>query len=251
MDFISLWKVGSVILAGAFGVLGLLKSYKDKETGRITKWGRISLIGILLSTALGVAAQLKEQSKQQKVSEDRAKETLALAQKTDQTVRDLQRTLTFLDSPTVTLRFQVNCQVRLYGPFCQVVAKRQARGLHLEKDYADVWERFPIVPSMWFVIYVFKHQDGTGGVTEAEERDPDLAWIVQTKFVHSINGWAPEPNSMEIQAYSEGPTYLGVWASPITLFNKSMPSILDFEQADIVIAPYWGYKTEIRDQYIQ
>jgi hypothetical protein len=49
----------SILLTGAFGILGLLKEFKDKETGRITKWGGVSLVGILLSSILGVAAQLQ------------------------------------------------------------------------------------------------------------------------------------------------------------------------------------------------
>jgi hypothetical protein len=41
-----------------FGIMGLLTSYKDKETGRITGWGKINLAGILLSATMGVASQL-------------------------------------------------------------------------------------------------------------------------------------------------------------------------------------------------
>ena len=30
MDFVSIWKAASIILTGAFGVLGLLTDFKDK-----------------------------------------------------------------------------------------------------------------------------------------------------------------------------------------------------------------------------
>jgi hypothetical protein len=66
MDFVAAWKATSIVLTGAFGILGLLKDFKDKNTGRVTVWGRISLAGILLSTSLGVVAQLKESTDQRK-----------------------------------------------------------------------------------------------------------------------------------------------------------------------------------------
>jgi predicted RNA-binding protein YlqC (UPF0109 family) len=43
MDFVSVWKAFSIVLTGAFGVLGLLTEFKDKATNKITRWGRIAL----------------------------------------------------------------------------------------------------------------------------------------------------------------------------------------------------------------
>ena len=57
-DFWDLWKAVSIGLTGLFGVMGLLTTYKDKETGRMTVWGKINLAGIVLSATMGVLAQL-------------------------------------------------------------------------------------------------------------------------------------------------------------------------------------------------
>jgi len=57
---LSYWKAISIVSTGAFGMLGLLKDFKDKKTNKVTRWGYVSLIGIIVSTFLGVAAQLKE-----------------------------------------------------------------------------------------------------------------------------------------------------------------------------------------------
>src|SRR5579871_4763331 len=57
-DFWDLWKAIAVALTGVFGVLGLLTNYKDKETGRITVWGKVNLVGIVLSATMGVLSQL-------------------------------------------------------------------------------------------------------------------------------------------------------------------------------------------------
>jgi hypothetical protein len=101
MDFVSAWKASSIVLTGAFGILGLVKDYKDKTTNRITLWGQVSLAGILLSTILGVAAQLKESS-------DNASKALALARKTDRTLQEVERLLTPLDEPRIHLRLSAS-----------------------------------------------------------------------------------------------------------------------------------------------
>jgi len=59
-DFWDLWKAISIGLTGVFGILGLLTSYKDKDTGRITVWGKFNLAGIVLSATMGVLSQLVE-----------------------------------------------------------------------------------------------------------------------------------------------------------------------------------------------
>jgi hypothetical protein len=46
-------KVLSMISAALFGAIGLLANYKD-STGRITKWGKIALSGIILSAVLSL-----------------------------------------------------------------------------------------------------------------------------------------------------------------------------------------------------
>jgi len=68
-DWVAAWKAASVVLTGFFGVLGLLTDFK--KDGSVTRWGYISLTGILVSTVLGTAAQLKESS-------DDAKRTLTI-----------------------------------------------------------------------------------------------------------------------------------------------------------------------------
>lgn len=60
IDFVSAWKAISIVFTGAFGLMGLLTEFKNKETGRLTRWGMVSFGGIVLSAALGVIAQLKE-----------------------------------------------------------------------------------------------------------------------------------------------------------------------------------------------
>jgi hypothetical protein len=66
-QWVALWKVISILMTGAFGIVGLLTDFKRKETNeqtgqrdnKITKWGWLSLCGILISTICGVYFQHK------------------------------------------------------------------------------------------------------------------------------------------------------------------------------------------------
>jgi len=111
MDFVTAWKATSIVLTGAFGVLGLLKDFKDKKTGQVTKWGKLSLAGILLSSGFGVIAQFKESSRQEKSRQATANQTL-------ETVKDLQRILSRLDDLRVNVGFYLPCDNPKYKAFC-------------------------------------------------------------------------------------------------------------------------------------
>lgn len=102
MDFVAAWKASSIILTGAFGILGLLTEFKDKEKKAITKWGYIALAGIVISTAFGTAAQLKE-------SRDNAKAALAVALRSERTLTNIQRSLQPLTGPRVRMKFSIPC----------------------------------------------------------------------------------------------------------------------------------------------
>src|ERR1700722_16113896 len=109
MDILPALKASSILLTGAFGVLGLLKDYKDKLTGKITKWGKLSLSGILISSALGLATQLKESSDAENASRATANQTLELARNTNNALHQLERTLSPIDGMTFEITFPVRC----------------------------------------------------------------------------------------------------------------------------------------------
>jgi hypothetical protein len=133
MDFVAAWKASSIVLTGGFGVLGLLKDFKDKETHKVTTWGYVSLAGILLSTILGVAAQLKEAS-------DDASKALRLAQKTDITLNEIERGLYRLEDPRVVLTFEVPCEDDRYKTFCKELRKNDPKQ---DEVFAQNWIGWP------------------------------------------------------------------------------------------------------------
>lgn len=73
-------KVSSLIATGLFGALGLLTKYRD-DKGKITRWGKVALGGILISSITSLSLFILETSKAKaKAIEDQTK-AAATAQK--------------------------------------------------------------------------------------------------------------------------------------------------------------------------
>ncbi len=53
MGFYAVLKAVSMVATGAFGVIGILTDYKE-DNGQVTKWGKIAIVGILLSATLSL-----------------------------------------------------------------------------------------------------------------------------------------------------------------------------------------------------
>jgi hypothetical protein len=126
--FLPVWKPVSIALTGAFGVLGLLTEFKDKHTKRITKWGRISLTGIVVSTMLGVGAQLKE-------SHDDTKKTMEAVDRSEKTLKNIERTLSAINEPKVLARFAVDCTSAAYRSYCDELTKDRDDPYHWSKHW--------------------------------------------------------------------------------------------------------------------
>lgn len=114
-------------------MLGLLTEFKDKDTKKITTWGYISLAGIVVSTILGTAAQLKE-------SVDDAAQALALAKKTDTTLLEVRRSLASIEESEAWFDLDVDCTNERYVDFCRKTkALREKQWLYFD----DIRGLFP------------------------------------------------------------------------------------------------------------
>lgn len=144
MDFPAIWKTSSILLTGGFGILGLLKDFKDKETHKVTRWGYVSLAGILLSTILGTAAQWIQSESDAAKAAEASKQTLALTQRSTKTLNDVERLLVPLDDPTLTIDFEVPCNESRFTVYCE-----KAKELILAHDVTnffnltDEWPKDP------------------------------------------------------------------------------------------------------------
>lgn len=139
MDFVGIWKVVAIALTGFFGVLGLLKEFKDKETNRVTKWGKLSLAGILISTSFGIVVQFKEQQDSAMSAAESAAQTLELLKNTSGTVDNIERLLTIIDGEKFYISFYVICSDDIWIDFCRAFYEQDQDGKSV-----SVWEKWPI-----------------------------------------------------------------------------------------------------------
>jgi hypothetical protein len=195
------------VLTGAFGILGLLKEFKNKETGQVTKWGRISLAGILLSSGLGVVAQLKESSDQQKARDATAQQALSLAKKTDNTVREIERVLSPLDELHFYLRFRLPCNDLKYQAFC-LATPSTFHGGPSENFLPSYWDKWPGgEPSLLLEIHFFVSpedaQNFRPGIMQGQGSGDLTVWVNGDARDRSLQaGSGTMPSTMGPQRYT-------------------------------------------------
>jgi hypothetical protein len=180
MDFPNLWKEASIVLTGAFGILGLLKDFKNKSTGKVTLWGYVSLAGIVLSTILGLSAQLiQARTESQKSIEE--------AHRAEDAALQTQRLLSSVKHVKLRIAFKLPCQDQSFTVLCQ--------GIPAHDYLLSESEKTALYRRLWSTIRSGNSKTGvdvTGTVTviKDEEKakeyaksgfktpDPDLGFLV-------------------------------------------------------------------------
>jgi hypothetical protein len=237
LDFVSIWKASSIVLTGGFGILGLLKDFKEKDTNKVTKWGRISLAGIVFSTVFGVAAQIKE-------SFDSAQQTLAVVTKSDKTIRDIQRLLSPLDDePNFVLWFTVDCASAKYKPHCEGIqkikkAKRDKGEPFSTEDGLTGWSQgipagkdYVFLPKIEFLAT----QKDADEFCKFERAESDLSF--QLFLVENQSKKDPRNTSLMVDGFNDE-IRIGISGKPASSFTKSngkLKSILDLPGAIVLV----------------
>ena len=132
MDFPSFWKTSSIISTAAFGILGLLKEFKNKQTGTLTAWGYLSIGGMIVSAILGVSAQLIESANADKKGAEQAYQTERLLAP----VKKVQAIVS-LTVPCLDPAFRRLCDAAPTKPWMLTDAERD----HL---YKHLWSTVPL-----------------------------------------------------------------------------------------------------------
>lgn len=196
MDWVDAWKAVSVVLTGVFGMLGLLTEFKHPETKQITRWGRVSLAGIILSSAAGFAAQLKETSEKQQESLENSRRALALSEKTDRAITELQRVLTPIGEPKFSFMFTLDCKQPNHQDFCNRVKKSATTfksDPRLTPDQAEesIWHQLARTRAI--------EQSLNTSVVPVDRMDAMTAWpaTLGTKYNLSIAFTRKDPSTHE------------------------------------------------------
>ena len=144
-EFSAHWKEASIILAGAAAVVSILLEIRDKQTKRLTGWGRIFL-GITIIVALGALfAQVLENAETQARNAKSQEQTLQLLTQTRQSILELSRILQSLDQPKITLYLDLNCGPPMYEAFCQSAQTQANAAMSAHQNF------FSQLPPGWIV----------------------------------------------------------------------------------------------------
>jgi hypothetical protein len=217
-DYIAYWKAISIALTGAFGILGLLTEFRSKHTKRITLWGWISLLGIVISTIGGVAAQIKESHDDAKTSADNSTRALNILQNTSDTVTSINRLMSSLVGATVDVSYSLTCALRKVSP-CGVSAAQEENVL-AKSGLTFYLFAEPIIAK--------RFTDGAWLTTS-----PDLRWTLKrsesaVQAGSFGEGGTPDSLVVMISGYATEPDGIHSWSSKIT-------SLLDLPGATLII----------------
>jgi hypothetical protein len=94
--------MGSLVAGAVSGAAALFVDFRDKKTGKITKWGKYALGGILVSLAIGTSNAVIDYGQSVSKARQEMEKSREAAEKTLQIVTDLQRILTPLTSVKVS-----------------------------------------------------------------------------------------------------------------------------------------------------
>jgi hypothetical protein len=125
-DLVTVGKMLAVVLTGAFGILGLVTEFRNPTTKRLTRWGSVSLIGIVVSTTVGVLTQVGETAHQNKDRQDQQdkyqadlERNIHISENTNTAVEALRRVLAPLDNLTVSVTLKASCNMRDLKRLCE------------------------------------------------------------------------------------------------------------------------------------
>jgi len=85
-------KFTSMLATGLFGVLGLLTKFRDDETDKITKWGKVAIVGIVLSCSFSLILYTLEMLRAKQAAEDAKAKYETTTKKLDEISIAAQRT---------------------------------------------------------------------------------------------------------------------------------------------------------------
>jgi hypothetical protein len=104
-------KLAGATLSAVLGVIALLGDFRDRESKRLTSWGRVTLMGLALGAVLTIGTELIEKKEQADEASKRLKETQELLRETQMLLRDsqsAQRRLEVLTANGQTLEARTN-----------------------------------------------------------------------------------------------------------------------------------------------
>lgn len=230
VDSVAAWKTISIAVTGAFGILGLLTEFRDKHSRKITRWGWVSLLGIIISAVFGIGAQLKE-------STDNSAKNLELVTRANQTLDGINRALHPMGDVQFQILYEIPCNDLLFTEFCAYV-----RGPHhrlTPAGFNDIGRRLTKWPDIPIFFDLEFHRFGPGEQPPSSypHHNASLYFWFEIQDTRSIEKSEPgvyinsQFDTRQKNIYLEFIFLLGVPNSP----DGTITSLLDFHDLSMIL----------------
>jgi hypothetical protein len=220
-NFSGYWKEVSVILTGLFAVLGLAGEYKDKATGKLTRWGRTFLVMTIIAMAFGLIAQIEDN-----------KDSKKLQERTQKSVHQLSRIIQAFDQPTFEITLKMNCTSGQFKDYCQAHRKKAPSTTDL-----------PGGPQVKYTFKVYFVKDKRNFDAYLASGRADGLANTDTSITLTLSNYVSpemkEPN-LQIWRSPDGGFELGAtqFKAPMELSTQRIISIADLSGATMIIKSY-------------
>jgi len=88
---VNTWKLIAIVVSGLFGMLGIVTEFRNKDTGKPTKWGILALAGVVFASGVAITIQHKEADDAEKAKQKTADDTLAIVKNTAETLTKVEQ----------------------------------------------------------------------------------------------------------------------------------------------------------------
>lgn len=148
-SILAVLQYSSISISGLLALLGLLHSYKDKDTGKLTRWGRIALVGLILSVLTGVISKTVELNLQRKAQESEAVKARIASEQTLAIVTNVERMASSVQKVHIELGFWVPMESPIFGDFRDALQERLGGVTQYDNDFSPSQFRNLIASAQW------------------------------------------------------------------------------------------------------
>ncbi len=114
----------SIVLSGILGMFGVIFNYKDKETGKLTRSGKIALSFLIISLGLGLTSKIVEQNIKQKAEQTEATKARIAAEQSLKVSYNVERVVNAIQTMSVNADFEIDFNSPLFEEFKNDIKQR-------------------------------------------------------------------------------------------------------------------------------
>lgn len=107
----------SIIISTTLGLLGLLFNFKDKESGKLTGWGKVACTILILSLSVGIISKTIELNIQKKRETSEATKARIAAEQTLKIATNVERVANAINDININISFSIPLTAEIFKSF--------------------------------------------------------------------------------------------------------------------------------------